>query len=103
MQRCNEAVSDHAKSAKTTEDNQLASDLTDQLQFIIDDVIKHVESLSIHSYGCRVVQRALEFCAEEQKDAVLDAIISCREKLMKDKYGNYVLQQTIITGEENTR
>ncbi|KAL7519297.1 hypothetical protein ACHAWX_004082 [Stephanocyclus meneghinianus] len=76
---------------------------SDQLQVIIDDVIKHVESLSIHSYGCRVVQRALEFCAEEQKNAVVDAIILCREKLMKDKYGNYVLQQTIITGEENTR
>ncbi|KAL3776211.1 hypothetical protein HJC23_013761 [Cyclotella cryptica] len=103
VQRIIEAVSDHAKSAKAKEDDQLASDLTDQLQFMIDDVIEHVESLSIHSYGCRVVQRALEFCAEEQKNAVLSAILSCREKLMKDKYGNYVLQQTIVTGEESTR
>lgn len=103
VQRCIEAVSAHAKSAETKEDSKLASHLTGQLQFIIDAVIEHVQSLSVHIYGCRIVQRTLEFCAEEKNNFVLNNIIACRENLLKNKYGNYVLQKAIVLGEESTR
>ena len=35
---------------------------------------------------------------DEQKDTILNAIIKCRDELMQDQYGNYVLQQAIVTG-----
>lgn len=103
IQRMIEAISEHAKSSEAQGEDESASSLTAQLQFIIDDVIEHVESLSVHAYGCRVVQRALEFCNENQKNAVIKGVIKCKDKLMKDQYGNYVIQQAIVTGDEGTR
>ena len=75
-------------------------DLSDQLQFVIDDVVANVESLSKHRYGCRVVQRAIEFCVEKQKAVVLDHIIQCHELLVDDQYGNYVVQQSLVCGSD---
>jgi pumilio RNA-binding family len=103
IQRMIEASSEHTRSSDARDEDESASSLTAKLQFIIDDVVEHVESLSAHSYGCRVVQRALEFCNEKQKNAVIKGIIKCKEKLMKDQYGNYVIQQAIVIGDESTR
>jgi len=51
-------------------------------------------------YGCRVVQRAIEFCVEHQKDAVLKKIVECHASLVDDQYGNYVIQQSLVCGRE---
>jgi hypothetical protein len=59
--------------------------------------------LSKHRYGCRVVQRVIEYCVEKQKEAVLEVIISCvqnEKSIVEDQYGNYVIQQTIVCGKE---
>lgn len=103
IQRIIEATSDHAKSSKARGDDLSASKLIAKLQLIIDDVVEHAKSLSVHCYGCRVVQRALESCEEDQKNDVLNAVIECKDELIKDQYGNYVLQQAVALGGEDIK
>ncbi|CAI5455268.1 unnamed protein product [Caenorhabditis angaria] len=74
-----------------------------RLQFIIDAFTSsangdNVCSLSIHPYGCRVIQRVLEYCTEEQKRPVLDALHMHLKQLVLDQYGNYVIQHVIEHG-----
>nr|CAD2187350.1 unnamed protein product [Meloidogyne enterolobii] len=73
-----------------------------QLQFIIDAFTKGapdtVCSLSSHPYGCRVIQRVLEHCTEEQKRPVLEQLHENIFTLVTDQYGNYVIQHVIEHG-----
>ena len=88
-----------------------------QLQFIIDAFTTGapdtVCSLSTHPYGCRVIQRVLEHCTEEQKrsfyfcnflnnfqtfSAVLEQLHENMLTLITDQYGNYVIQHVIEHG-----
>ena len=101
IQRCIQVMSSFAKSAANSGDPDLASSLSDQTQFIIDDIVTNVETLSTHRYGCRVVQRAIEHCVDQQKNDVLDSMISCHEKLVVHQYGNYVVQQVLVCGSED--
>ena len=41
------------------------------IQFIVDSFAGQVYSLAIHPYGCRVIQRILEHCGEEQIVCIL--------------------------------
>lgn len=74
----------------------------ERLQFIIDAFTKNnsdnVYTLSVHPYGCRVIQRVLEYCNEEQKQPVLDALQIHLKQLVLDQYGNYVIQHVIEHG-----
>ncbi|CAL2050171.1 unnamed protein product [Caenorhabditis brenneri] len=74
----------------------------DRLQFIIDAFTKNnsdnVYTLSVHPYGCRVIQRVLEYCNDEQKQPVLDALNLHLKQLVLDQYGNYVIQHVIEHG-----
>ena len=63
------------------------SSLSDQMQFIVDDIVENIEMLSTHRYGCRVVQRAVEHCEAAQKKAVLENIVACLDSLIVDHYG----------------
>jgi pumilio RNA-binding family len=103
IQRCIQVQSTFAKEAQETGDLDLATEIMDQLQFIIDDVVENIESLSVHRYGCRVVQRSIEYCMESQRETVLEAITACNENLTEDSYGNYVVQQAIVTGTDKLR
>lgn len=96
IQRCIQVMSRLAKSASNSGDPDLASSLSDKMQFIVDDIVSNAESLSTHRYGCRVVQRAMEYCVRSQKNAVLERVVACREKLVVDQYGNYVVQQVFL-------
>ncbi|VDN00881.1 unnamed protein product [Thelazia callipaeda] len=74
-----------------------------KLQFIIDALVPPgdnvtVCSLSTHPYGCRVIQRVLEHCTEEQKRPVLDQLHKHVKNLIVDQYGNYVIQHVIEHG-----
>ncbi len=62
--------------------------LHDHVQFIIDVFSNHVHKLSTHAYGCRVIQRILEFCVDRQRDVILAEIRSSFSELMRDQYGN---------------
>ncbi len=124
-------MSEFAKEAQVeySDDPSVASSLADKMQFIIDDVVANAGALSTHRYGCRVVQRAVEHCMDPQKNAVLDEIIACHEKLVSDQYGkkddlaftycqqqhsshsshtyifhssgNYVIQQVMLCGSDD--
>lgn len=100
IQRSIQVMSSFAKEAADSGDPDLASSLSDQMQFIIDDIVANAETLSTHRYGCRVVQRAIEHCVDEQKNAVLETLVSCHENLVVDQYGNYVVQQVLACGTE---
>ncbi|KAK6759373.1 hypothetical protein RB195_021140 [Necator americanus] len=79
----------------------------ERLQFIIDTFMKNgpdtIMHLSMHPYGCRVIQRVLEHCTEEQKRPVLEALHTNVRSLVLDQYGNYVIQHVIEHGSEQDR
>lgn len=71
--------------------------------FILQDVLAIVSELSCHPYGCRVMQRILEHCVEEQKEQALNCISCCFEHLLDDQYGNYVIQHVLQFGRDDDR
>eukprot|EP00978_Attheya_sp_CCMP212_P031490 scaffold119195_cov50-Attheya_sp.AAC.2 len=98
MQKCIEVMSSKAKAAHDAGDKKKAKALRDEIQFIVDDVLDNVASLSCHPYGCRVLQRILEHTAEPQKTRALDEINNCHRLLLDDQYGNYVIQHVLQFG-----
>ena len=100
IQRAIQIVSNFSKSAADRGDIDVATNLMNQMKFIIDDVSANVEQLSKHRYGCRVVQRVIEHCPDEQRDEVLTEIVHCHRNLIEDQFGNYVVQQAISIGSE---
>ncbi|MED6168982.1 hypothetical protein PIB30_017127 [Stylosanthes scabra] len=76
----------------------------DKIQFIISAFQGQVATLSTHPYGCRVIQRVLEHCSDEQNiQRVVDEILRYACFLAEDQYGNYVIQHVIEKGRENER
>ena len=59
-----------------------------------------VFSLSTHPYGCRVIQRILEFCIPEQTAPILQELHANTEQLLQDQYGNYVGQHGLERGKQ---
>jgi pumilio RNA-binding family len=70
---------------------------------IIDEIINLIEVLGQHTYGCRAVQRMVEYCIEPQKSKILDSIIICQETLLCHAYGNYVIQKVLEHGRPSDR
>ena len=56
-----------------------------------------------HPYGCRVIQRLLEKCEDEQKQPLLDEILKHADRLSRDQYGNYVVQHILQFGTVKAR
>ena len=54
-----------------------------------------IARLSLHSYGCRVIQRLLVKCSEEDRSTILSFVISCYADLVCDQFGNYVAQHSL--------
>ncbi|CAM9938337.1 unnamed protein product, partial [Chrysoparadoxa australica] len=90
IQKCIEVVSVKAK--------QEGSYLHRHIHFIIDAFKDQVEKLSTHAYGCRVIQRILEHCIDEQKNPILEEIRNGFGGLIQDQYGNYVIQHVLKHG-----
>ncbi|XP_073983780.1 pumilio isoform X6 [Rhodnius prolixus] len=85
VQKCIECVDPHA------------------LQFIINAFQGQVGSstvftLSTHPYGCRVIQRILEHCTQEQTAPILEELHQHTDQLIQDQYGNYVIQHVLEHG-----
>ena len=59
-----------------------------------------VFDLSTHPYGCRVIQRILEFCIPEQTNLILEELHASTEQLLQDQYGNYVVQHVLERGKQ---
>lgn len=68
------------------------------IQFIIEAFRGKVEALAVHPYGCRVIQRILEFCKPHDQANILKELHDGSEMLISDQYGNYVIQHVIQHG-----
>jgi pumilio RNA-binding family len=64
-------------------------------QFIVDAFQGQVYAQATHPYGCRVIQRILEHCTEQQQDLILEEIVRTTPSLVQDQYGNYVIQHVL--------
>ncbi|KAI1328390.1 ARM repeat-containing protein [Xylariaceae sp. FL0255] len=75
---------------------------------IIEEVIKKVVHLSQHKYASNVVEKCIQYGTSEQKDRIYAALTihdvkdnrSMVETLLKDQYGNYVIQKLINSLDE---
>ena len=59
-------------------------------QRLIDKLKDWFVVISTHSYGCRVIQRLLEYSASEQIRDVRAELLSSAYSLIQDQFGNYV-------------
>ena len=75
----------------------------EHIQFIVEAHRGDVVKLAQHAYGCRVIQRILEFCTPSAKRVILDEVLTCLTPLIVDAYGNYVVQHVIEKGEKSDR
>jgi len=96
-------MSEKAKKARKRGEIVKADFFSEQIDFIVDDVLGNVASLSCHPYGCRVLQRILEHCVEAKKSKALDEISKCHRPLLDDQYGNYVIQHVLQFGRNSDR
>lgn len=79
--------------------------LASALDVIVDEVVSGISDLSVHPYGCRVVQRLIENCTGEPRDRVLDGVVreGLHAKLADHEYGNYVVQRVLAYGRAEDR
>ncbi|KJA15830.1 hypothetical protein HYPSUDRAFT_1067035 [Hypholoma sublateritium FD-334 SS-4] len=71
----------------------------ERLTFLLA-ICDNILELSTQPYGCRVLQRCLEHLPTEHTRPLLDAINRYTEDLMKDQYGNYVIQFILEQGQD---
>lgn len=76
---------------------------TEHIQFVIEAFKGQVNILATHPYGCRVIQRILEYCKPHDQVAVLEELHQCASMLITDQYGNYVTQHVIQHGKPEDR
>lgn len=94
IQKCIEVVCRVARDSSPAK----AEFMSSKIQFIIFAFHGRVRELSMHPYGCRVVQRILEHCPNSQKAPVLEELRKCCNELVQDQYGNYVIQHVMQHG-----
>jgi len=72
------------------------------LQFIVDELMQAgkgaVCKAARHRYGCRVVQRLLEHCPTEQKNRLVEELLTETVTLCTHIFGNYVMQHILEHG-----
>ncbi|KAG8049054.1 hypothetical protein GUJ93_ZPchr0009g1021 [Zizania palustris] len=74
------------------------------IHFFLDGMYGHVVELSVHPYGCRVIQRILEYFDEPSiQDIFLEEVIDEVCYLSKDQYANYVVQHILQHGKARMR
>ncbi|XP_058113538.1 pumilio homolog 5 isoform X2 [Magnolia sinica] len=77
---------------------------TEKIGFIIFAFRDEVATLSTHPYGCRVIQRVLEHCTDDQQSQwIVDEILQSACSLAQDQYGNYVTQHVLERGKPHER
>eukprot|EP00425_Heterocapsa_triquetra_P002698 CAMPEP_0195056400 /NCGR_PEP_ID=MMETSP0448-20130528/4810_1 /TAXON_ID=66468 /ORGANISM="Heterocapsa triquestra, Strain CCMP 448" /LENGTH=356 /DNA_ID=CAMNT_0040086221 /DNA_START=59 /DNA_END=1132 /DNA_ORIENTATION=- len=72
------------------------------VQFMIDELTFKgpgaVSQAARHKYGCRIVQRLLEFCPPAQVKKLADGLLHDVVALSLHPYGNYVMQHLLAHG-----
>ncbi|KAG7661713.1 PUF3 [[Candida] subhashii] len=74
-----------------------------KIRFILTSLDSQIYHLSTHPYGCRVIQRLLEFSSLEDQKAILDELNRFIFYLIQDQYGNYVMQHILEHGKPDER
>eukprot|EP01064_Diplonema_japonicum_P020945 TRINITY_DN304_c1_g3_i1.p1 TRINITY_DN304_c1_g3~~TRINITY_DN304_c1_g3_i1.p1 ORF type:complete len:620 (+),score=179.41 TRINITY_DN304_c1_g3_i1:139-1998(+) len=73
--------------------------MSDKVGFIVKAFVGRVAAFATHAYGCRCVQRILEYCKNHKEIVpILEEILQSVQSLVTDQYGNYVVQHVIING-----
>ncbi|KAJ3703324.1 hypothetical protein LUZ61_007029 [Rhynchospora tenuis] len=76
----------------------------ENIHFIVSTFYDQVVPLSMHPYGCRVIQRVLEHCDDPKtQKIVMDEILQSVCILAQDQYGNYVVQHVLEHGKPDER
>lgn len=57
----------------------------DIMNFMLSAFTRKAYKLSIHAYGCRVIQRLLEFCDESMLRPLIDEILPNVASLSEDQ------------------
>jgi len=74
-----------------------------RIDFVFDAVKGSVVELSKHQFGCRVAQRAMENADEERLKFFLEELMQDVENLVRDNFGNYVIQHIIANGSKHPK
>lgn len=100
IQKCVTKITEFVQADQDQEDSATKSLLLSSLDIIIDEVSINIKDLSVHPYGCRVVQRLIEHCKGPQMTNVLDSILreGLYSALINHEYGNYVIQRVLVYG-----
>lgn len=69
-----------------------------KIRFILTSLDTQIYHLSTHPYGCRVIQRLLEFSDEDDQKMILTQLNNFLYYLILDQYGNYVIQHILENG-----
>ena len=79
------------------------------IDLIYEGLKGNIYDFSIHKYASNVVERALNFGNEKQRQNIIDEIIAqdknkeCLLSMVKDKFGNYVVQKLIECGDQKSK
>ncbi|KAI8467655.1 MAG: armadillo-type protein [Monoraphidium minutum] len=77
---------------------------SEHITTMLDTFTGQIVSLSMHSFGCRVVQRILEHCGGTPRyDSVMGEVQTAIVQLAQDQYGNYVIQHILEFGRPHER
>ncbi|KAL6746999.1 pumilio family protein, partial [Haematococcus lacustris] len=77
---------------------------TSRILPLLDNFLPCVIPLATHPFGCRIIQRLLEFCSDKhRKDTILREVLSEVVQLAQDTYGNYVIQHVLERGSPEER
>lgn len=76
------------------------------LQFIIDEIMEgKVVQAARHKYGCRIIQRVLGNCPQEQTADLISTLFDGFLSVARHAYGTHVMQQLlrVCTGAQRAR
>ncbi|KAL3807999.1 hypothetical protein ACHAXA_011161 [Cyclostephanos tholiformis] len=92
-----------AKESRENGEDDLCTLYLESIDPIVEEIIQSVELLAKHAYGCRAVQRMVEYAIEPLRSKVLDSIIASQDSLLCHTYGNYVVQKALEHGRPSDR
>jgi len=77
------------------------------IQFMIDEIsskgVKAIANIARHKYGCRIIQRLLEYCKVAQVKGLVDALISDAVVSCEHPFANYAMQHILEYGADDQR
>ena len=61
-------------------------------QYVYEELSKNCVTVATNKQGCCVLQRCIEFASQAQKSLIISSILQSAALLVRDPYGNYVIQ-----------